>query len=109
MIEEKATHINLFNSNKQLEDIIDKNHPLVKLSHSINWDEIKEDLKEAYRSTTGHPCKSIRLMVGLHYLRYMFNLSDESIVWAYIENPYYQYFCGAKLFTLFSNRAKYNE
>ena len=37
-------------------------------------------------------------MVGLHYLRYMFNLSDESIVWAYIENPYYQYFCGEKVF-----------
>jgi hypothetical protein len=25
-------------------------------------------------------------MVGLHYLRYMFDLSDESIVWAYIVN-----------------------
>ena len=37
-------------------------------------------------------------MVGLHYLRYMFNLSDESIIWAYLENPYYQYFCGAKVF-----------
>jgi IS5 family transposase len=28
----------------------------------------------------------------------MFNLSDESIVWAYIENPYYQYFCGEEVF-----------
>ena len=37
-------------------------------------------------------------MVGLLYLRYMFDLSDESIVWAYMENPYYQYFCGEKVF-----------
>jgi IS5 family transposase len=28
----------------------------------------------------------------------MFDLSDESIVWAYIENPYYQYFCGETVF-----------
>ena len=28
----------------------------------------------------------------------MFDLSDESIVWAYVENPYYQYFCGEKVF-----------
>jgi len=55
-------------------------------------------LSQAYPATTGHPNKPIRLMVGLHYLRYMFDLSDESIVWAYIENPYYQYFCGEKVF-----------
>ena len=37
-------------------------------------------------------------MVGLHYLRYMFDLSDENIIWAYVENPYYQYFCAEKVF-----------
>ena len=37
-------------------------------------------------------------MIGLHYLRYMFDLSDESIIWAYIENTYYQYFYGGKVF-----------
>jgi len=98
VIQEKEESINLFNSNKQLSDIIDKNHPLVKLADSIDWKSIEEELSQAYPSTTGHPNKPIRLMVGLHYLRYMFNLSDESIVWAYIENPYYQYFCGEKVF-----------
>ena len=98
MIVEKQKEIDLFNHQKQLLDIVDINHPLVKLSNSIDWLSIGEDLKEAYPSTTGHPAKPIRLMVALHYLRYMFNLSDESIVWAYIENPYYQYFCGNKVF-----------
>lgn len=98
MIVEKQTDVNLFNSQKQLVDIIDLEHPLVKLSDSIDWESIENDLKEAYTSTTGHPAKSLRLMVGLHYLRYMFNYSDENIVWSYIENPYYQYFCGEKLF-----------
>lgn len=98
MIEAKREQIHLFNHQKRLEDIIDKNHPLVKLADSIDWEAIEKDLSEAYPSTTGHPNKPIRLMVGLHYLRYMFNLSDESIVWAYIENPYYQYFCGEEVF-----------
>jgi IS5 family transposase len=61
-------------------------------------ESLEEELKEAYPSTTGHPDKPIRLMVGLHYLRYMFNLSDERVVWAYLGNPYYQYFCGEKVF-----------
>jgi hypothetical protein len=47
-------------------------------------ESLEEELKEAYPSTTGHPDKPIRLMVGLHYLRYMFNLSDERVVWAYL-------------------------
>lgn len=98
MIQESNKPITLFESHKQLRDIIDENHPLVKLADSIDWKSIEGDLSEAYPSTTGHPNKPIRLMVGLHYLRYMFNLSDESIVWAYIENPYYQYFCGEKVF-----------
>lgn len=98
MIQEKPTEITLFNSHKQLVDIIDINHPLVVLANSIDWEEIEKEFLDAYPSKTGHPNKPIRLMVGLHYLRYMFNLSDENIVWAYIENPYYQYFCGEKVF-----------
>ena len=98
MIQENPKEVILFDSHKQLADIIDKNHPLVQFAESIDWEAIEEDLSEAYPSTTGHPNKPIRLMVGLHYLRYMFDLSDESIVWAYVENPYYQYFCGEKVF-----------
>jgi len=98
MIQESKPPVNLFDSHKQLQDIIDSNHPLVQLADSIDWESIEEELSSAYPSKTGHPNKPIRLMVGLHYLRYMFNLSDESIVWAYIENPYYQYFCGEKVF-----------
>ena len=98
MIQEKPKEVTLFDSHKQLKEIIDENHPLVKLADSIDWASIEEELSAAFPSTTGHPNKPIRLMVGLHYLRYMFNLSDESIVWAYIENPYYQYFCGEKVF-----------
>jgi IS5 family transposase len=33
-------------------------------------------------------------MVGLHYLKYAFDESDESVVAKWVENPYWQYFCG---------------
>ena len=33
-------------------------------------------------------------MVGLHYLKAMYTESDEELVEKWIENPYWQYFCG---------------
>ncbi len=42
--------------------------------------------------------KPIRLLVGLHYLRHAFNESDESVVDRWVENPYWQYFCGLGYF-----------
>jgi IS5 family transposase len=98
MVQESKEEVSLFEHHRLLRDLIDLEHPLVKLAESIDWESLEEELKEAYPSTTGHPNKPIRLMVGLHYLRYMFNLSDERVVWAYLENPYYQYFCGEKVF-----------
>ncbi len=37
-------------------------------------------------------------MAGLHYLKRIFNLSDELTVERWTENPYWQYFCGMKYF-----------
>ena len=38
-----------------------------------------------------------RLMVGLHYLKRLCDQSDESVVDGFVENPYWQYFCGVEL------------
>ena len=40
------------------------------------------------------PGNAIRLMVGLHYLKHAFDESDESVIERWVENPYWQYFCG---------------
>lgn len=37
-------------------------------------------------------------MVGLHYLKYLFDESDESAVAKFVENPYWQFFCGGEYF-----------
>lgn len=81
-----------------LEEIINKAHPLVKLSEAINWKALEEKLSEKYSEKMGAPGKEIRLMVGLQYLKYMYNESDEMIVQKFVENPYYQYFCGNEYF-----------
>jgi transposase, IS5 family len=37
-------------------------------------------------------------MAGLHYLKHAFGLSDEAVVKNWVENPYWQYFCGEEYF-----------
>ena len=51
-------------------------------------------LSDCYCPDIGAPAKSIRLLVGLHYLKHAFNESDESLLERWVENPYWQHFCG---------------
>ena len=81
----------------QLIEIINLNHPLCKLTHMIDWRRIEESFSMAY-SHTGRSGKSIRLMVGLHYLKHTYDESDESVVYHWLENPYWQYFTGETVF-----------
>ena len=37
-------------------------------------------------------------MVGLHYLKSLYDESDESVMAKWVENPYWQYFCGEQVF-----------
>jgi transposase, IS5 family len=38
-----------------------------------------------------------RLMAGLAILKHTYNLSDEAVCERWVENPYYQYFCGEEI------------
>ena len=78
----------------QLSQIIDLNHPLCRLSTQINWERIENEVDSLYRTGPGQPALPTRLLVGLHYLKHTFNESDESVVERWVENPYWQYFCG---------------
>ena len=85
-------HPELFRS--QLSEIINLNHALVRLSQRINWQRLEERIDTIYSEASGQPPLPTRLMVALHYLKYTFNESDESVVLRWVENPYWQYFCG---------------
>jgi IS5 family transposase len=79
-------------------DIIDLSHPLCKLATVIEWATFDEAFGELYSPDQGRPAKPTRLMVGLQYLKYTYNLSDEEVVARWVENPYWQYFCGREYF-----------
>lgn len=83
---------------RELLDVIDTKHPLVHVSHGINWREFDDKFEVLFCSTNGRPAVPTRLMVGLHYLKYCYDLSDEEVLAGWLENPYWQYFCGGKYF-----------
>jgi IS5 family transposase len=71
---------------------------LYQLAAAINWQVFEDTLGKFYAEEMGRPGLPIRLLVGLHYLKHLYNLSDEVVVSSWVENPYWQYFCGEKVF-----------
>ena len=81
-----------------LEQLIDLSHPLVRLGLCIDWRSFEQTLGSTYHPRQGAPGISTRLMVALHYLKYQHDLSDEDVVAAWVENPYWQHFSGMRHF-----------
>lgn len=71
-------------------------HGLLVVSDKIRWEDLEGEYQELYcdDGKGGCPPKPIRLMVGLLLLQYLHDLSDEGVVKTWVENPYWQYFCG---------------
>lgn len=77
-----------------LEKICDENHPLARLGRSIEWEQFDSQFGSLFHVKLGRPSARTRLIVGLHFLKAMYNESDESVVEKWVENPYWQQFCG---------------
>ena len=82
----------------RLDQIIDMGHELVRLARSIDWPLIEAKLGEVYSDAPGQPPLPTRLMSGLAILKSMYDLSDEALTARWVENPYFQYFCGEEHF-----------
>jgi len=78
----------------RLRQQIDLRHPLVRLAGLIDWAAFEGRFGELYHPQLGRPGVPIRLMVGLCYLQHTFQLSDQEVVERWVENPYWQVFCG---------------
>lgn len=76
------------------DQLLNPDHPLVILAKKIDWTRFDAAFADFYTTDMGAPAKATRLLVGLHYLKHTFNESDESLVARWVENPYWQYFCG---------------
>lgn len=82
----------------RLTRLVNPEHELVKLGASIEWSRFERKFGTLYEAGVGRPATPTRLMVGLHYLKYSYNLSDEEVVVRWVENPYWQHFCGGEFF-----------
>ncbi|MCA9024395.1 MAG: transposase [Planctomycetaceae bacterium] len=77
-----------------LRQFLNPAHPLLSLAAKIDWTHFDAAFAEYDSTDMGAPAKAVRLMVGLHYLKYAFNELDESLLEKWVENPYWHGFCG---------------
>ena len=82
----------------RLDQIVDMGHPLAKLAGAIDWRFLEGRFGAAYSDKAGHPPLPTRLMAGLAILKSMHDLSDEDLCARWVENPYFQLFCGEEFF-----------
>ena len=78
----------------RLDEQLNMRHPLVRLAGLINWDEIERSFSVHFTSWRGRPALPPRLVAGLLYLQHVSDASDQSVVGTWLENPYWQFFCG---------------
>jgi transposase, IS5 family len=82
----------------RLDQIVDMKHPLAKLAGHVDWAFLEKTFGAAYSDGPGQPPLPTRLMAGLAILKHTYNLSDEALCERFVENPYYQLFCGEEFF-----------
>src|SRR3984957_16547429 len=82
----------------RLDQIVDAQHPLVKLASSVDWHFLEQRFGASYTDRPGRPPLPTRLMAGLAILKHTYDLSDEVLCERWLENPYYQLFCGEEFF-----------
>ncbi len=84
----------LFN---QLSQQLKPDHELLKLAKLLSWYQFESDFKSYLLD--GQNCSHlvVRLATGLIILQHKFTISDEELAQKWIENPYWQVFCGYSL------------
>ena len=80
----------------RLTNQLNPKHELLLLSGMIPWEELESEFANLFteRAALGRPAKPVRLIIGLLLFQHMHNLSDAEVVRSWVENPYWQYFCG---------------
>jgi len=83
---------------QRLDELVNLRHPLVQLAQHIDWSALEREWNGFFPSHRGRPATAPRQVAGLLYLQHTFALSDEEVVWGWVENPYWQLFCGETWF-----------
>ena len=76
---------------------INPDHELCHLASKISWEKIEQDFAVFY-SVKGAPSIPIRIMIGLTLLKQVYHFGDKGALAHWLENPYWQHFCGEVYF-----------
>ena len=76
------------------DQLLNPDHPLLILAAKIRWSTFDQEIDPCFVQEIGRPGLNTRIIVGLLYLKATFNLSDETLLEMWVENPYWQAFCG---------------
>ena len=86
-----------------IEIVITKNHPLIQLANSLDWNAMKEIVLPDLKATTkkgfwwlGRSLK-LRIHLGAYLLQQLFNKTDRQTEYDIKDNAAYQLFCGKGL------------
>jgi len=64
-----------------------RSHPLYVLAEAIDWQFFEGEFGALYVEKKGRPGLPMRLLGGLHYLKHLYDVSDERVVAGLVENP----------------------
>lgn len=78
----------------RLSEQLNPNHELLAMSRLLNWEVLEQNFADKFVAEFGAPAKPVRLVIGIMILQHMYSLSDEGVVESWVENPYWQHFCG---------------
>ncbi|EMM98945.1 hypothetical protein LEP1GSC021_0092 [Leptospira noguchii str. 1993005606] len=53
---------------------------MYQIAKKIDWEKFEKEFGKYYTEKTGRPGLRIRLLVGLHYLKHAYNVSDEKVI-----------------------------
>jgi transposase, IS5 family len=81
-----------------LRKMLNPQHSLYLLAEAINWQLFDEQFGPLYADGIGRPALSTRLLVALHYIKHLYDLSDDLVLAGFLENAYWQFFCGMEYF-----------
>ena len=81
-----------------LRKMLNPQHSLYQLAEAIHWQVFDEHFGPLYADSIGRPALSTRLLVALHYIKHLYDLSDDLVLAGFLENPYWQFFCGEEYF-----------
>jgi hypothetical protein len=68
-----------------LAKMLNPQHSLYLLAETINWQVFDEQFGPLYADRVGRPALSTRLTVALHYIKHLYNLSDDLLLAGFSE------------------------